>query len=102
MNPPVASSFVIEDARSDLRFTVPVGQRVVVGRGPNADVLIAPLWASRRHVAFENVDGTCYVERLDALHPMFVGAIPLRARAPMPPGVELAIGRMRLRVVKEG
>jgi hypothetical protein len=85
---------------AQLLFAVQPGQKVFLGRDPKyCDIVVSALWMSRRHMAFANVEGRCYVESF-ALQHMFLDGRELVGRQEMMPNQELVTGDLCFWVVR--
>lgn len=76
--------------------TVPVGRRVVLGRGAGADVTIDDEYSSDRHAAFELEGDTVWVEDLGSTNGTRIGETRIRERTLVAPGTEVLVGRTRV------
>lgn len=88
--PPITFWLVLADGRQ--QALVP-GQRYVLGRSPDVDIVLHDALASRRHCELSFEPGTFWwVEDLGSSNGMTVNSRPLSGRQQMMDGVQLQIG----------
>jgi len=70
---------------------------LVIGRGRGADVVLAEPTISRAHGAFGHDGGGFFVQDLGSTNGTFVNGARVK-KAPLKPGDEVQMGKLRLRV----
>ena len=81
---------------------IPVGRdRVIIGRGQGADVVLAESTMSRAHAAFLCEDEGLFVEDLGSTNGTLLNGQSAKRRA-LRDGDELRLGRLQLRVCLPG
>lgn len=73
-------------------------QPLVLGRSPEADVVLADTKVSRLHCGIRLVDGQFTVKDLGSRNGTFVNATPIEAPTPLQPGDHIRIGSTLLTV----
>ncbi|GAB2678056.1 FHA domain-containing protein FhaB/FipA [Thalassiella azotivora] len=74
--------------------TIPLGQaQVLIGRSPEATLVLTDDYASGRHCRLYPDDGRWYVEDLGSTNGTVLGRERLTAPSPVEPGSRLRIGR---------
>ncbi len=78
------------------RFTIGEGQRLTIGRGKEADIVIDNTAISRLHVALELREGIHFVSDLDSLNGTWVNRKQLDSRQPVSPLDSIEFGKFKL------
>jgi len=74
------------------------GDRVVVGRSPDCDVVLDDPRVSKRHAALRRRDGRWWIEDLGSTNGTVVDGRPLHAPAALTPGGRIELGGTMLEV----
>lgn len=83
------------------RFTISEGQRLVIGRGKGADVLIHNTSVSRHHSSLELKDGQYYLADLRSMNGTKVNRRKIRSATPISKSDQLSIGKFILKPAKD-
>ena len=78
------------------RFSIREGERLVIGRGADADVVIDNSAISRHHSALELRDGTLFLSDLKSLNGTTVNGTKITSRVPITLEDKVGIGKFRL------
>lgn len=78
------------------RFTIGEGERLTIGRGKEADVVIDNTAISRLHVALELRDGVYFLSDLESLNGTYVNRKQVGSHEPVSPLDTIEFGKFKL------
>lgn len=78
------------------RFTINEGQKVSIGRGSEADVVVDNTAISRLHTSLERVGGIYLISDLGSLNGTFVNDVKVKTDMPIAKTDDIKIGKFRL------
>lgn len=78
------------------RFSINEGEKLIIGRGSDADVVIDNSAISRHHSTFELKDGTLLLSDLNSTNGTSVNGDKITTPVPVTPSDTIAIGKFRL------
>lgn len=91
---------VLFKSRVVARFTISEGQCLVIGRGPEADVVIDNSTVSRRHTSLALKDGQYLLADLLSMNGTKVNRRKIRSAVPISKHDQITIGKFELKTVK--
>lgn len=83
-----------------LGVKVPLAGRIVIGRAPDADLVVADDFVSTHHAAVSTVDGAFVLEDLGSTNGTLLNGHPVERPAKLVPGDVVEIGRVAMEVRK--
>lgn len=78
------------------QFTIKEGERLTIGRGSDADVVIDNTAISRKHSALELNQGVYFLADLGSLNGTFINGQKVNAATPVAPTDDIMIGKFKL------
>lgn len=96
--PSTPAVLVLVEPEAGAGRVIPVERPTLVGRGPDADVLLDDAFASDRHVRFDRVEGRLVIEDLGSTNGTLVNGIAVVGRRTLDRGDLIRLGQTIMEV----